>query len=101
MDLVWLLEDYALLWKRSTVRQRPGFPTRASPPTIRALPLIPSELHSYSRPRRPKLAASRLRTTLPLCASWLFRRLSFMSYAAYSSLPSTPCARPFGPSSLR
>lgn len=32
-----------------------------------------------------------LRTTLPLCASWLFCRLSFMSCAAYSPLPSTPC----------
>jgi hypothetical protein len=71
----------------STARQ-PDFLLCASPTPIRSLPRRPSGLHPYSPPERPD------GTGFSAACRWLSR-------AAYSSLPLSPCGDRLGLRSLR
>src|SRR5579871_4645170 len=53
-----------------------------------------------SVPSTEAVGASLLLSSIKASSSWFFCRLSLMSRAAYSPLPSTPLRGPFGPSSV-
>src|SRR5271167_3738530 len=79
--------------------------SRSQTPSIHCSPMaglsVPRFPASDSVPPSRPFGASPLYSASKANTSWFFCRLSLMSRAAYSPLPSTPCGGPFGLHRLR